>query len=55
MILFLFCLCVPAALLIWRLCAVSADADAQMESAFQEMMQERESTPGAEQEDASAG
>lgn len=55
MILFLFCLCVPAALFMWKLCAVGAAADAQMESAFLEMMRNRESVPRAEQEDVSAG
>lgn len=55
MILLFFCLCVPAALFMWKLCAVGAAADAQMESEFQEMMRERESAPGVEQEDASAG
>jgi hypothetical protein len=42
MILLLFLLVVPAALFVWRLCAVAGAADEQMETMFQKMMREKE-------------
>lgn len=42
MILLLFCLCVPAILFAWKLCAVAGEADDRMEAAFQKMIREKD-------------
>lgn len=61
MILLLFCLCVPLTLFAWKLCAIAGEADDRMASAYQKMMQEKESGSQAvgddppEKEDAHAG